>query len=100
MRKDLRKIAREIKEGKYSLDEAERKFWLNPSSKSKVKKYLRESAANLDEKTKSEIEDELEENLRAFREMEARKKPKPKKYVMVQDKRYQDITEEVVDCGG
>lgn len=100
MRKDLRKIAREIKEGKYTLDEAERELWLTPSSKSKVKQYLGKDFDDLKKRTQSEIEDELEENLKAFQEMEARKKPKPKKYVTVRGKRYQDITEEVVDCGG
>lgn len=100
MRKNLKEIARRIKEKELTLDEAEREYWLNPSSKSKVKHYLQNSVEDLESKTEIEKEDELEENLKRFLFLQARKAPKPKKFVTIKGKRYQDITGEFIDCGG
>ena len=100
MRKNLKEIARRIKENEFTLDEAERKFWLSQSAKSKVKQYMGVPIEDLTHKTDIENEDELEANLQRFLIAQANRAPKPKIFVTIKGKRYQDITGEFIDCGG
>lgn len=96
----LKDIAAEIKETGITLNEAQEKHHLSPTQKSHVKSYLHGCPEALRNKTKKDIEDELELHLKAFKEMEAKKEPRPLKRICIRGKWYIDITPEFIDCGG
>ena len=99
MKNDLKTISQEIKAGRITFEEAAEKYKLASSSKSHLKRWLLGNPDSIRNKTKADVERELQEHYLAFQEMEAKKK-RPIKYVFIHGKRYIDVTADWIDCGG